>query len=100
MKMATRVCVALLLGFAAAGCAYRPVVDPKHTDMAKYETDLVECRQVAEQGPGTGGRRGRRGEEQAPDRQELHDPARPRRAGLKRSTRPEAGDGHGARSPT
>jgi len=46
--------VALLLGFTAAGCAYRPVVDPKRTDMAKYETDLVECRQVAEQGPGGG----------------------------------------------
>jgi outer membrane lipoprotein SlyB len=42
------------MGFTAAGCAYRPVVDPKRTDMAKYETDLVECRQVAEQGPGAG----------------------------------------------
>jgi hypothetical protein len=54
MKTATRVCVALFLGVTAAGCAYRPVVDPKRTDMAKYETDLVECRKVAEQGPGAG----------------------------------------------
>ncbi len=37
-----------------ASCAYRPVVDPKRTDMAKYETDLVECRQIAEKGPGAG----------------------------------------------
>ena len=44
----------LLVALALAGCAYRPVVDPKRTDMAKYETDLVECRQVAEQAPGGG----------------------------------------------
>ena len=43
-----------LLLLLLAGCAYRPVVDPARTDMAKYETDLVECRQVAEQAPGAG----------------------------------------------
>jgi hypothetical protein len=45
---------ALCLAIGAAGCAYRPVVDPKHTDMAKYESDLVECRQIAEKAPGAG----------------------------------------------
>jgi hypothetical protein len=43
--------VAILL----AGCAYRPVVDPKRTDMAKYETDLVECREIAKRGGAAGG---------------------------------------------
>ena len=46
--------LAVVLAAAIAGCAYRPVVDPKRTDMAKYETDLVECRQIAEKGPGAG----------------------------------------------
>ena len=31
------------------------MVDPKNTDMARFETDLGECRQIAEQGPGAGG---------------------------------------------
>ena len=43
-----------LLACAVAGCAYRPVVDPKRSDMARYESDLVECRQIAEQAPGAG----------------------------------------------
>ena len=53
MRTGTQACLGLLLAIGA-GCAYRPVVDPKRTDMAKYETDLVECRQIAEQGPGAG----------------------------------------------
>src|SRR3977135_1525258 len=44
--------VGLALGLA--GCAYRPIVDPKRSDMARYETDLAECRQIAEQAPGPG----------------------------------------------
>ena len=30
------------------------MVDPKNTDMARFQTDLAECKQIAEQGPGTG----------------------------------------------
>jgi outer membrane lipoprotein SlyB len=45
----------LLAGALVAGCAWRPMVDPKNTDMARFETDLAECRQIAEQGPGAGG---------------------------------------------
>jgi outer membrane lipoprotein SlyB len=52
--MKTAIVLTLALALGVAGCAYRPVVDPKRTDMAKYETDLVECRQVAEQAPGGG----------------------------------------------
>ena len=48
MKPITRLAlVAIALGLAA--CAYRPIVDPKRSDMARYETDLAECRQIAEQ---------------------------------------------------
>ncbi len=45
-----------LVGIAlgVAGCAYRPIVDPKRSDMARYETDLAECQQIAEQAPGPG----------------------------------------------
>src|SRR5207244_10703866 len=53
MKPITRLAlVAIALGLA--GCAYRPIVDPKRSDMARYETDLAECRQIAEQAPGPG----------------------------------------------
>jgi outer membrane lipoprotein SlyB len=52
--MKSKTVFALALAFGVAGCAYRPVVDPKRTDMAKYETDLVECRQIAEKAPGAG----------------------------------------------
>ena len=53
MKQITRLAlVAIALGLA--GCAYRPIVDPKRSDMARYETDLAECRQIAEQAPGPG----------------------------------------------
>src|SRR5882672_7111553 len=53
MKPITRLAlVAIALGLAA--CAYRPIVDPKRSDMARYETDLAECRQIAEQAPGPG----------------------------------------------
>jgi|SRR5918999_783595 hypothetical protein len=52
--MKTKTLLTLTLAGMLAGCAYRPVVDPKRSDMAKYETDLAECRQVAEQAPGAG----------------------------------------------
>src|SRR2546428_13153174 len=53
MKQITHLAlVAIALGLA--GCAYRPIVDPKRSDMARYETDLAECRQIAEQAPGPG----------------------------------------------
>src|SRR5207247_10492659 len=53
MKPITRLAlVAIALGLA--GCAYRPIVDPKRSDMARYETDLAECRQIAAQAPGPG----------------------------------------------
>jgi outer membrane lipoprotein SlyB len=53
--MKTTTALALLATAAAiSGCAYRPIVDPARTDMAKYEKDLVECRQIAEQAPGAG----------------------------------------------
>ena len=45
---------ALLLVAALAACAtqepiyaYRPVVDPGRTDMARFENDLVACRNIA-----------------------------------------------------
>jgi outer membrane lipoprotein SlyB len=52
--MKTKLAVWVVLALGLAGCAYRPVVDPKRTDMAKYEGDLVECREIAEKGPGAG----------------------------------------------
>jgi outer membrane lipoprotein SlyB len=52
MKKTFALSMALALGMA--GCAYRPVVDPKRSDMAKYESDLAECRQIAEKAPGAG----------------------------------------------
>jgi hypothetical protein len=55
VKERTGIWLAALLAISAAGCAYRPVVDPKRTDMARYETDLVECREIAKQGGGAGG---------------------------------------------
>ena len=52
--MKSTIVVSVCLAFGLASCAYRPVVDPKRSDMAKYETDLVECRQIAEKAPGAG----------------------------------------------
>jgi outer membrane lipoprotein SlyB len=48
-----------LISATLCGCAstYRPLVDPKPGQtMARYESDLAECRRFAEQvaGPGTG----------------------------------------------
>ena len=43
---------AIALGLA--GCAYRPIVDPQRSDMSRYESDLAQCRQIAEQAPGPG----------------------------------------------
>ncbi|HET7361944.1 MAG TPA: hypothetical protein VFJ70_00090 [Burkholderiales bacterium] len=51
-----RAAVPLLLALSLAGCAYRPVVDPKTSRHPEnYETDLAECRQLAEQGAHPGG---------------------------------------------
>jgi outer membrane lipoprotein SlyB len=49
--------VALLI----AGCAATPprsdvIIDPDGVDMAEYERDLAECRQIARQVPRRGGR--------------------------------------------
>jgi outer membrane lipoprotein SlyB len=52
--MKRKIVLALCLAIGLAGCAYRPVVDPKRSNMAKYESDLVECREIAEKGPGAG----------------------------------------------
>ena len=52
--MKTKLLIVALAGLVAAGCAWRPMVDPKTTDMARFETDLAECKQIAEQGPGAG----------------------------------------------
>jgi outer membrane lipoprotein SlyB len=50
----TKIGLAVLLATTLAGCAYRPLVDPKRSDMAKYESDLSECRQISEKAPGAG----------------------------------------------
>ena len=51
-----RAAVPLPLALSLAGCAYRPVVDPKTSRHPEnYETDLAECRQLAEQGAHPGG---------------------------------------------
>ncbi len=55
-RIIASLCTALLLG----GCAtttdtateWRPTVDPQRVNHAKYETDLAECRQLAQQTPG------------------------------------------------
>lgn len=39
---------------AMAGCAYKPIVDMKGVDQGKYEQDLAECRQYADQAHGAG----------------------------------------------
>ncbi|QEX21064.1 hypothetical protein FRZ61_09850 [Hypericibacter adhaerens] len=43
--------LALVLALGLAGCAqsYQPIVDTKGVDTAKYQQDLYECRQYAEQ---------------------------------------------------
>jgi len=50
----TRLVVASLCCLVAAGCQdvaplaeYRPIVDPGRVDVASYETDLSECRNLA-----------------------------------------------------
>ena len=51
-----RVALPLLLALSLAACAYRPVVDPKTSaHPERYEADLAECRQLAEQGAHPGG---------------------------------------------
>lgn len=52
--MRTKIGLAVCLAIAVAGCAYRPLVDPKRSDMAKYESDLTECRQISQKAPGAG----------------------------------------------
>lgn len=44
----------LFAGCANTGTNYRPIVDTKHIDMARYETDLRECQHYAEQKTGAG----------------------------------------------
>lgn len=47
--------IVLIIGVVAlSGCAYRPIVDPTKTDMAKFEQDLADCRQISEAAPGPG----------------------------------------------
>jgi hypothetical protein len=41
--------VALAAGLAACAQSYQPVIDPKGVDYGKYQQDLAECRQLAEQ---------------------------------------------------
>jgi outer membrane lipoprotein SlyB len=41
--------IALVAGLAGCAQSYQPVVDPKGVDNAKYQQDLAECRQLAEQ---------------------------------------------------
>jgi hypothetical protein len=41
--------IALAAGLAGCAQSYQPVVDPKGVDNAKYQQDLAECRQLAEQ---------------------------------------------------
>ena len=48
-----------LILFLVAGCAntgnnYRPIVDTKNIDLARYEADLQECQHYAEQKAGAG----------------------------------------------
>ena len=46
-----RLGMVLVAAFCLAGCAqsYQPVVDTKGVDSARYQQDLYECRQYAEQ---------------------------------------------------
>ena len=56
MKKRSSALASLLFALSLAGCAYRPVVDPKTSAHPEnYETDLAECRQLAEQGAHPGG---------------------------------------------
>ena len=44
----------LVTGCANTGTNYRPIIDTKHIDMARYEADLQECQHYAEQKAGAG----------------------------------------------
>jgi outer membrane lipoprotein SlyB len=46
--------VSLTAGCANTGANYRPVVDTKGVDLNRYEADLVECQQYANQTAGAG----------------------------------------------
>jgi outer membrane lipoprotein SlyB len=46
--------VSLTAGCANTGANYRPVVDTKGVDLNKYEADLGECQQYANQTAGAG----------------------------------------------
>lgn len=51
-----KIAVPLLVAVSLAGCAWRPVVDPKTSAHPEnYDTDLAECRQLAQQGAHPGG---------------------------------------------
>ncbi len=49
--MTRRIGLSLTAAMLIAGCAqsYDPIVDTKGVDQARYEQDLAECRQYAEQ---------------------------------------------------
>ncbi len=46
--------VSIISGCANTGAAYRPVVDTKSVDLNRYEADLGECQQYANQTAGAG----------------------------------------------
>ncbi len=56
----TKAMIAVLGCVVLSGCAYRPIVDPARSDMVRFESDLAECRQIAEQAPGPGAARSKR----------------------------------------
>jgi outer membrane lipoprotein SlyB len=49
LEMRRYAVIALLLGLTGCAQSYQPVVDTKGVDSAKYQQDLYECRQYAEQ---------------------------------------------------
>src|SRR5687768_2729075 len=51
----TRGLILVLATTLVTGCAYRPIVDPARSDMARFDSDLAECREIADKGPGAGG---------------------------------------------
>jgi len=51
-----RTILAIAVLALVAGCAYRPVVDPKMSkNPERFDADLAECRQLAEGGTSGGG---------------------------------------------
>jgi hypothetical protein len=44
-----RILVAVILALCTAACSSGPIVDMKGVDQERYERDLAECRQYADQ---------------------------------------------------